>query len=298
MAKEKTLRNKSILFNLITIILWVWALSYIFVIVWAFTSSCRDGIAFAINDKSFFGFTDKEMLPSLEKIWSFKNYGKAFTELQDEVTGTNFFGMFGNSVWITTGFIFFNMICRVTTAYALAFYVFKGRDAIYKFFILQMILPSFGSETSSYRLLSTMGLIDNPLFFISLICGHGMTMLIYHSTFVGFSKTYAEAARLDGAGEAQIFFQIYLPMAKSVIVALCVNDFVGLWQNYSGIMIYFPSYPTLATGLFAYSTRAVYVMDTPTYYAGLLIANLPIFILFAAFNKTMLQNITIGGLKG
>ena len=87
-------------------------------------------------------------------------------------------------------------------------------------------------------------------------------------------------------------------MAKSVIVALAVNDFIALWQNYAGIMVYFPSYPTLATGLFAYSARAAYVMDTPTYFAGLLIANAPIFILFLAFNKTMLQNITIGGLKG
>ena len=298
MNKEKTLRNKSIIFTIVTIVLWVWAISYLFVILWTIITSLRDGNAFAINDKSLFGFNDKEILPYIEKVWTFKNYSKAITELKDEVTGTTFTGMFFNSCWITCGFVFFNLIYKVLTAYGLAMYVFKGRSQIYAFFVLQMILPTFGSETSSYRLLSTMGLIDNPLYFISLISGHGMTMLIFYSSFVGFSKTYAEAARLDGAGEITILMKIYLPMAKSVIVALAVNDFISLWQNYAGIMVYFPSYPTLATGLFAYSARAAYVMDTPTYYAGLLIANIPIFILFAAFNKTMLQNITIGGLKG
>ena len=296
--KEKTLRNKSIIFTIVTCILWLWAISYLFVVFWGIVTSLRDGVAFAINDRSWFGFNDKEFLPSLEKVWSLKNYGKAFTELKDEVTGTTFFGMFFNSCWITIGFVFFNILYKVLTAYGLAMYVFKGRSQIYAFFVLQMILPSFGSETSTYRLLATMGFIDNPLYFISLISGHGMTMLIFYSSFVGFSKTYAEAARLDGAGELSILFKIYLPMAKSVIIALSVNDFIGLWQNYSGIMVYFPSYPTLATGLFAYSSRAAYVMDTPTYFAGLLIANSPIFILFMVFNKTMLQNITIGGLKG
>ena len=238
-TKTKILRNKSILFTAVTIILWLWAISYIFIIVWALVASSRDGIAFAINDGSWFGFTDKEIAPFITRTWSFQNYKKAFTELKDDVTGTNFFGMFFNSTWITLGYLFFNMIVKVTTAYALAFYCFKGRNGIYKFFVLQMILPSFGSDTSSYRLLSNLGMIDNPLYFLSLISGHGMTMLIYYGCFVGLSKTYAEAARLDGANEFTIFFRLYLPMAKSVIVALCVNDFIGLWQNYAGIMIYF-----------------------------------------------------------
>ena len=298
MASDKKLRNKSIVFTILTIVLWLWALSYIFVVVWGLVTSCRNGIAFAINDSSMFGLTDKKRLPTLEITYTLKNFAKAFSEIKDDITGTSFFGMFANSLWITFGMDFASIIIKITTAYALAFYDFKGKGAIHKFFILQMIIPGFGSMNSTYRLLATMGMIDNPLFLLSMISGHGMTMLIFHGYFVGLSRSYAEAARIDGANEFLIFFKISLPMAKSVIAALFVQSFIGLWQDYGSVLIYFPSYPTLATGLFTYSARAAYVMDTPTYFAGLLIANIPITILFCIFNKTMLENITIGGLKG
>ena len=298
MASNRKIRNKSVLFTAVSVILWCWALSYIFVVVWGIVSSCRNGIAFAINDSSMFGLTDKQRIPTLVKTYTLNNFVKAFKELKDDITGTTFTGMFFNSLWITFGMDFCGLAVKITTAYALAFYDFKGKGAIYKFFILQMIIPGFGSTTSTYRLLATMGMIDNPLFLLSMISGHGMTMLIFYGYFVGLSRSYAEAARIDGANEFLIFFKISLPMAKSVILALFVQSFIGLWQDYGSILIYFPSYPTLATGLFKYSARAAYVMDTPTYFAGLIIANIPITILFAVFNKTMLENITIGGLKG
>ena len=296
--KSKIIRNKSIFFFIATVILWIWALSYIFIIVWAIFSSLRNGIAFAINDSSIFGFTDKKEVPFIEHIYSFDNFVNAFRELKDDVTGTTFFGMFVNSTWITLGFIVCSMVIRITTAYALAMYDFKGRSAIHKFFILQMIIPTFGSDVANYRFLFNLGLLDSPLWLLSCIAGHGMTMIILYSGFVGFSKSYGEAARIDGASEFGIFLRIYMPMAKSLILAMSINTFIGVWQDYTTPMIYLTSYPTLATGLFKYTVRAAYVSDTPTYFAGILIANIPVTILFIVFNKAILENITIGGLKG
>ena len=136
------------------------------------------------------------------------------------------------------------------------------------------------------------------MFFISLISGHGMTMLLFYASFVGLTRSYAEAARIDGAGEFRIFWQINLPMSKPIILALMLQSFIGLWQDYGSIILYFPSFPTLATGLFRYKVRAPYSINTPVYFAGLIMANMPITVLFIIFNKTMLENITIGGLKG
>ncbi len=237
-------------------------------------------------------------MPSLEKLYTLKNYVNAFNELKDEDTGTKFFGMLFNSFWTTAGYVACAMVIRITTAYALALYDFKGKNAIYKFFILQMIIPDFASSAANYRLLYHLGLIDSPLWLLACIAGHGMTMIILYSGFVGFSKSYAEAARIDGANEFMIFFRIYMPMARALILALSVQTFIGVWQDYATFIVYLPSYPTLATGLFRYTASAAYTIDIPTYFAGLLIANLPITILFIIFNKSMLENISIGGLKG
>ena len=298
MEKNKVLRNHSLLFNIVAVILWIWALSFIFVLLWGIVSSCRDGIAFAINDTSFFGLNDKEVLPSLKHTYTLKNYGKAFRELKDDVTQTTFFGMFFNSLWLSVGLTLAGQLFKITTAYALAFYGFKGRSAIYKFFILQMIIPGFGSGIAGYRILSSLGMVDSPWYILSVMSGDGMFMLIYYGAFIGLTHSYADAARIDGANEFSIFLNIYLPMVKSVVLALAVQVFINLWQDYATMIIYMPSYPTLATGLFKYTARAAYVMDTPTYFAGLLIANFPIAIVFIACNKTILENVCIGGLKG
>ena len=74
--------------------------------------------------------------------------------------------------------------------------------------------------------------------------------------------------------------------------------FVELWNEYMTPILYLDNYPTLMSGLFRYKTVATYTLDTPVYFAGLLLAALPTGILFTCFSGTLMRNLTIGGIKG
>ncbi len=286
LKRHKLKEYHSIFFHLASVVLWLWALSLLAVIFWAIMISLTDGRDYALNPRLLFP----------ENGFKFSNYAYAVTNLS--VGGTSYMGMLFNTVWFTISFCVVRLIVTLFAAYTFAFYHFKGRKYLYGFLILQMMLPVYGQTSANYTMLLNMGLIDTPLFLISCAAGHGMNFLMLHSFFSNLSHSYAEAARIDGAGEWRIFFQINMPLSKTLIVAMFLMMFVGVWNDYQTILLYLPSYPTLATGLFRYKTLAAYTLDTPIYFAGIIMASLPVALIFIIFNKTLMENLTLGGLKG
>ena len=83
-----------------------------------------------------------------------------------------------------------------------------------------------------------------------------MMFLITYSLFKTVSKTYAEAAKIDGASEARIFVQIMIPMAKGVIGMMMVMSAIGAWNDYYTPYMYLPSVKTLALGIQELSEEA------------------------------------------
>ena len=147
-------------------------------------------------------------------------------------------------------------------------------------------------------MLFDLGIVDTPWMILAWGAGHGMYFLIMHSYFVGLSATYEEAGRLDGASEFTICFKLLMPMAKPMLVAMIISTFTGQWNDYGTVLLYLPSYSTLAAGVFRYRMISTFTLDWPTYFAGALIAVIPPTIIFLIFSDTVMENMTIGGIKG
>lgn len=282
---RKYFLGHGILFHVIATIIWIWALSLLYVLLRGFAITFLDGRDYAIQPNNLF-----------EVERNFKNYATAIKTL--EYNDTGYIGMIVNSIWYSVGCTLARLLATTLSAYIVARYNFFGKKAFYAFLLLQMMVPIYGSGIANYNLLLTLGLIDSPLFLFSQFAGHGFNFFILHSFFSNMSPAYAESARIDGANDFQIFWKIMLPLAKASIAAIGITVFVSLWNDYNTPLIYLDSYPTLMTGLFRYKTIAAYTLDIPTYFAGVFMAALPIFILFVAFNKVLLENLTLGGLKG
>ena len=76
-----------------------------------------------------------------------------------------------------------------------------------------------------------------------------------------------------------------------------LKNFITKWNDYSTPMVFMSEYPTLALGLYDFANSRDY-QGAPIYFAGLFVAALPVATLFLIFNKQLMTNLTIGGIKG
>lgn len=294
-AADDRIGKKWTLFNIVAVIvLGIYAASLIFALLWALMSSFKSRFDFRENP---LGFPTK---------FYFENYKHASVNLGVKVETSSgyrtvyMFELLGNTLLYALGSTFFSVISPCITAYAVAKYDFKGKNLIYAIVIVTMLLPIVGNLPSMMVLMRAIGFYNNIVgIWISKGSFLGMNFLIFYAVFKSLSWEYAEAAFIDGATHGRVFFQIMLPLVKTTIFALALLGFIGYWNEYETQLIYIPSMPTLAYGLFVFQfSTDTYASAVTVRLAGCMIAAIPMFVIYMACKNLLLGNIAVGGIKG
>ena len=162
-----------------------------------------------------------------------------------------------------------------------------------------MTVPIVGSTGAKFRLIAGLGLYDKGPLYVLLTSfgGFGGSFLMMIGIFSSISWEYAEAVYIDGGNDFTVFYKIMLPQAMPALTALMINSAIGLWNDYTGPLMYLPSTPTVASGLYKMSWN-VQRFGEPLYYAGITISVIPVIIAYSFISGRMMQNLSIGGLKG
>lgn len=213
----------------------------------------------------------------------------------------NLLVMLFNSVWFTLAKTGLSLLASTLLAYAVAKYNFPGKRLIYVLAIFVQTIPIFGTGAASIKLFIGLNMMNNPLlFWIAWITGFDFTFIIMHGAFTGISNSYSESAKIDGANNWVILFRIIFPMVAPILLALFISNSLGVWNDYSTIMVYLRDYPTLSYGLYAFQNgSATYVRNaTAVQAAATLISAVPIIVIYSCSQKLILTNISVGGLKG
>lgn len=265
----------------------LFALSFIFPFAWVLINAFKPKGEFATN---FMG------LPS---TWTFDNFIRAF-EIKESQSHFTVWQMLLMSVIIAGGGTLVTVFTSSAAAYVVAKYEFPGRKLIFTIVIFAMIIPVVGALPSQIQLITKLGLNGKmlaPIFIYS--GGFGANFLLLYSFFKNLSWTYVEAAKVDGANDFKIFFRIIVPMAKGPIIAVSVIQVIGLWNDYLTPSIYLPRRPTIAVGLKYISDTLIDARGEYTVlFATIIVTIIPIIALFIAFSKTIMENTSVGGLKG
>ena len=277
-----------IVFALIFIFFVMYTASIILPFVWVFISSFKDGMEFADITRSSF------LLP---QEWLFSNWSLCFSVL--EVNKTSFFGMLFNSVWYVAVGGAISIFFEAIVTYVVSKYNhFKITKILYALVIFFLTFPVMGKTSASYKILYGIGIADTPWYVILLSMSGMGNFLILVAAWDGVSDSYAEAARIDGAGHYIILFKIMLPMIKGTLVALSILTFISKWNAYDNILMFLPSYPTLATGLYLFNSVTTRMANIPVYFCGVLLSIIPTLTVFIIFSDTIMKNVTAGGIKG
>lgn len=262
----------------------LYSISLIFPFVWCFYNSFKDNYEF---------FVDVWGMP---KQWLFSNWVDCFSLKVDDV---NLVGMFGNSIIQTVACTAISIMMSAMTAYIIAKYKFPGSGFFYSMAFVLMMIPSLGSMSATYKLYNDLNWYDTWIgIIIGSFGGFGMGFVLLYGFFKNLDWSYAEAASMDGAGHYTIFFRIMLPMALPGITSVAILSAIGVWNDYFTIYMYAPSKVTVAVGLKGLVDRTTYNANYPLLFAVLIISIIPVITVFSCFQKTIMDNTTVGGLKG
>lgn len=272
------------------IILAVYSVSLLLPLLWMLMNSFKDGTEYAMDvvAATTLRFPD---------VWKFSNYANVFAEIT--YNNVNFFGMLGDSIYFIVVGSGLELFFTTAVSYVISKYKFKGRNFIYSVAIFAMTMPIIGNMASGIKLRAAFGIYDNLLavFFTAGAGAFGFNFLMLYAFFKSVPWSYAEAVFIDGGNHFTVFFRIMLPLAMPMVTTLFILSAIAGWNDYTTPMLYFPSFPNVAMGLYMVSqtlTRG----DMSTYYAALVITTVPVVALFAGFSDKIMKNYSIGGLKG
>lgn len=273
-------------YSIMFCVLWIYALSLMYFTFWTFYNSLKTYDEFMTSYMAF------------PAEWSFYNYGQAYRSI--EYSNVGFIGMFINSTWFAGGMSFLSIFFHAVTGYIFAKYTFPCKETAFKIIIFTLALPIVGSLPSMYKVVYGLGIENSPLYLISAMGGFGSNFLIMYSYFKGIDKTYMEAADIDGASRFNIFFKIMLPLAFAPCFSLFLLSFITQWNNYETPILFLDSMPTLSSGLYQFGELMRFYSDNPepTYFAGALLASIPVVVLVAVFGDKIMSNVSMGGIKG
>lgn len=150
-----------------------------------------------------------------------------------------FFQMFWNSVKITVGILAGQLLFGMPAAWGLAQYSFRGKKAVYMLFIILMMMPFQVMMLSEYLVLDRFHLMDTLAAVILPGIFSTFSVFIMYRFFCGIPDSVIEAARIDGAGEWQLFIRIGLPLGSSGILSAMVLSFLECWNMIEQPMTFF-----------------------------------------------------------
>lgn len=297
-AKENSILTQrdgveKIIFGIVFTIISIQCLTILVPLFFMFTNSFKAGMEFTTTN-----------LWDFPQTWRWSNWKDAFGYLvvgDSKETEVTFIGMVWNSLWITFSRATILSLTPMLVGYVYARYDFYGKKAVMAVHLFTMTLPLFGSGGAYMKFIHDVGLYDSPLYFIFTSWnGRSPSVFIYSAAFAGLSHAYKEAAELDGASRLRIFFAIEARMIAPIFWTFFINNTFGLWNDYLNILLYNPSFPNLATGLYLFGSRNATGgnMHYPKYWCGLIIGAIPPLVLFGFSSDMIFKNMALGGLKG
>ncbi len=240
------------------------------------------------------------MIPGTQFLENFKNaiFGKTYngTRLQ-----WNVFGGMLNS-FIVAGFAtLLSVYFSAFTAYGIHVYDFKLKNVAFTFILVIMMVPSQVSALGFVNLVSKMGLKDS---LIPLI----LPTIAAPATFY-FMKQYmesslpieiVEAARIDGCNEFRTFNSIIVPILKPAFAVQAIFTFVTNWNNYfiPSLIISKDEKKTLPILIAQLRSADFTKFDMGQLYFTIMIAIVPVVIVYLCLSKFIIRGVTLGSVKG
>ncbi len=229
--------------------------------------------------------------------FTIQNYLELWDNLPDQAFPYLIFNSFKLSFLALIGQV---LTCAMA-AFAFAVVKFRGRNLLFALLLATMMIPSQVALIPNFILFKYLGLIGSqwPLILPSFWGGAFGTFLL-RQYFLTIPRDLVEAARIDGASLLDIFWRVYLPLAKPAVAALAIFTFKDSWNDLLHPLVYLPTdmhQTTLTVGLAFFQQQLQMGGKFTVLMAGAFVSIVPLLIIFFIAQKQFIEGIALTGVK-
>ena len=203
-----------------------------------------------------------------------------------------------NSILVTLSIVVFNTLITSLAAYPLAKMKFKGRDAVFFLLLATYIVPPVLTSIPSFILaVNVFKFYDKLSSVIFPYLATVLNIFLMRQAFKGVPDDLIDAAKMDGASELRIWWDILLPVVRPSLATVAIISFVEQWNNFfwPSLMLHTRENMTLQVGLVA--LQGAFSNDSRGIAAGVVMTVVPMIIFFALLQKQFVRGLT-GAVKG
>lgn len=224
---------------------------------------------------------------------SFENFSRAWNS-------NNFQLYFANSAFVALTATFLTVLVSSTTAYAFARFNFPGKEFLFLFLLLVLMVPDMVTIIPKFLLVKTLGL-RNSLWGLIVVYVAGSTSLntfLLRGFFEQLPHELEEAMLIDGANYLTIFFRLAIPLSAPAIATVTIFSFMGHWDEFTWALtaIDEPLKRTLPVAI--YSFQGQHGTEWGLVFAAMIIAIIPTLLVFLSLQKYFVKGLTSGSIKG
>ncbi len=222
----------------------------------------------------------------------FDNYKNMFSMIP-------FFSYLRNTLWLVLHNVLGSLISSALVAYGFARLRWPGRDKVFVLVLITMILPFQVTMVSRFLQFQSWGWVGTYLpLVVTPYFGNPFFIFLMRQFFSGLPYDLSEAAKIDGAGEFRIFWQICLPLAKPAMATVAIFAFMASWNDFIGPLIYLQSDKMYTLSIGVQLIRSRLDPKWAEMMAAGVVMVAPVLVIFFLLQKYFIQGIALSGIKG
>ncbi len=223
--------------------------------------------------------------------WTLGNYKRVFDVMP-------FWRYLGNTTFIAVMSVIGTLFSCPLVAYSLAKMRWRGRDFLFLLIIATMMLPPQVTMIPVFIMWNSSPFMGTyvPLILPTFL-GSAFFIFMLRQFFRAIPNDMLDAARIDGASEFRIYFEIVLPMARAALATVGLFAFVWAWVDFLGPLIYLsdPDKYTLSIGLYNFFSQ--YGIEWGPLMAACAVFSVPLIAVFIVTQKQLIEGISLTGMK-
>jgi len=226
--------------------------------------------------------------------------GQGFAVNYGAVLGRPEFPVFlRNSLVIAVGAVVVTYTCTMLAAFALAKLRLKGREIVFYLMVGALTLPTAALSVPLFITIRQLGLYDTPWSVILPIAAlqTAFNVLLARGFMEGIPEEILEAAHMDGANSARIFYHIILPLSRPISAVIVVWSFVGAWNEYLLPLLFLQKIEQQTVTLLPSYFVGQFASDQTKVFATTVLIALPTIICYVAFSRFFERGLIAGATK-
>lgn len=211
--------------------------------------------------------------------------------------------LFLNSTIIATVVTVTNLVLGSIAGYAFARLHFPGRELLFLVVLATLMIPDQLRLVPVYLIMNGLGLtrdVGQYVAVIVVLAIAGTSIFLLRQYFLSIPLDLEEAARIDGAGFFTTFWRVMLPLAGPALAAVAILQFQGTWNSFFWPVVFLQNagHYTLPIGLLFFRFSGGFATNWPPLMAVVVMATVPIVILYVFFQRYFVEGIAASGVKG